>query len=462
MYNGAASVADKLMTDRISDKLECTCGKVFNITITVSDGHHHNGQPASNEDNVYMKRGRKSIPPRKLVRSNHSLAISPPVVAESPPAAIVTAPALPHTPLQQSTTTAAGAACLHPLNFARILDPVRYGECCRTLFQSVGSFAFGSLNGAVHGVHSNSDHGSPSPNTSIPDIMDAPRRENINNLLLALGSTATDVRTNFFNVLAVNPTQSIQCPSITTLPQTQNLQPPPPPPPPTFTPHTSTGTTRSVIQVEAIESRENISKNKKLTKFGLLKLSEGESDKNCSTLTNHSLNQSQIPNDSGKNAHVEEVIDGKKRFKCPSCSNIYANRSGLNRHYVTHSVNDEWKSKCAICGKKYSRKDSLKHHIKTQHHMNNDEAGRVISRSDKKLIAAAAAKQGIYYDTSSTAASSAILYDTGAESPKRRRLESFSDIDMNDPICQTVVQLVGEMEGAIVKAFGDFNTDSTQ
>ncbi|UJR10426.1 hypothetical protein I4U23_014630 [Adineta vaga] len=59
--------------------------------------------------------------------------------------------------------------------------------------------------------------------------------------------------------------------------------------------------------------------------------------------------------------------DGKRQFRCPICSNSYVNRSGLNRHYITHSSQDLWKVECQYCGKRYSRKDSLKHHIKTQH-----------------------------------------------------------------------------------------------
>ena len=81
---------------------------------------------------------------------------------------------------------------------------------------------------------------------------------------------------------------------------------------------------------------------------------------------------------------VVEVIqpDGKRQFRCPLCLNSYVNRSGLNRHYITHSSQDLWKvgqylslfnieknfhSECQFCGKRYSRKDSLKHHMKTQH-----------------------------------------------------------------------------------------------
>lgn len=85
---------------------------------------------------------------------------------------------------------------------------------------------------------------------------------------------------------------------------------------------------------------------------------------------------------------VVEVIqpDGKRQFRCPLCLNSYVNRSGLNRHYITHSSQDLWKVgwylihhldcksptmllivECQFCGKRYSRKDSLKHHMKTQH-----------------------------------------------------------------------------------------------
>lgn len=40
-----------------------------------------------------------------------------------------------------------------------------------------------------------------------------------------------------------------------------------------------------------------------------------------------------------------EVIhsDGKRQFRCPLCFNSYVNRSGLNRHYITHSSQDLWK-----------------------------------------------------------------------------------------------------------------------
>lgn len=81
-----------------------------------------------------------------------------------------------------------------------------------------------------------------------------------------------------------------------------------------------------------------------------------------------------------------EIIhtDGKRQYRCPLCFNSYVNRSGLNRHYITHSSQDLWKVgkaneekntfrlfhvllECQFCGKRYSRKDSLKHHIKTQH-----------------------------------------------------------------------------------------------
>ncbi|CAF1547148.1 unnamed protein product [Rotaria magnacalcarata] len=66
---------------------------------------------------------------------------------------------------------------------------------------------------------------------------------------------------------------------------------------------------------------------------------------------------------------IVEIIhtDGKRQYRCPLCFNSYVNRSGLNRHYITHSSQDIWKVECQFCGKRYSRKDSLKHHIKTQH-----------------------------------------------------------------------------------------------
>lgn len=35
--------------------------------------------------------------------------------------------------------------------------------------------------------------------------------------------------------------------------------------------------------------------------------------------------------------------DGKRQFRCPLCLNSYVNRSGLNRHYITHSSQDLWK-----------------------------------------------------------------------------------------------------------------------
>jgi hypothetical protein len=40
-----------------------------------------------------------------------------------------------------------------------------------------------------------------------------------------------------------------------------------------------------------------------------------------------------------------EIIhtDGKRQFRCPICFNSYVNRSGLNRHYITHSSQDLWK-----------------------------------------------------------------------------------------------------------------------
>jgi hypothetical protein len=42
---------------------------------------------------------------------------------------------------------------------------------------------------------------------------------------------------------------------------------------------------------------------------------------------------------------IIEVIqpDGKRQFRCPLCFNSYVNRSGLNRHYITHSSQDLWK-----------------------------------------------------------------------------------------------------------------------
>jgi hypothetical protein len=42
---------------------------------------------------------------------------------------------------------------------------------------------------------------------------------------------------------------------------------------------------------------------------------------------------------------VVEIIhsDGKRQFRCPLCFNSYVNRSGLNRHYITHSSQDLWK-----------------------------------------------------------------------------------------------------------------------
>jgi uncharacterized C2H2 Zn-finger protein len=40
-----------------------------------------------------------------------------------------------------------------------------------------------------------------------------------------------------------------------------------------------------------------------------------------------------------------EIIqtDGKRQYRCPLCFNSYVNRSGLNRHYITHSSQDLWK-----------------------------------------------------------------------------------------------------------------------
>lgn len=42
---------------------------------------------------------------------------------------------------------------------------------------------------------------------------------------------------------------------------------------------------------------------------------------------------------------IIEIIhpDGKRQFRCPLCFNSYVNRSGLNRHYITHSSQDLWK-----------------------------------------------------------------------------------------------------------------------
>jgi len=42
---------------------------------------------------------------------------------------------------------------------------------------------------------------------------------------------------------------------------------------------------------------------------------------------------------------IVEIIhpDGKRQFRCPLCFNSYVNRSGLNRHYITHSSQDLWK-----------------------------------------------------------------------------------------------------------------------
>ncbi|CAF3658964.1 unnamed protein product [Adineta steineri] len=59
--------------------------------------------------------------------------------------------------------------------------------------------------------------------------------------------------------------------------------------------------------------------------------------------------------------------DGKRLFRCPLCFNFYVNRSGLNRHYITHSSQDLWKVECQYCGRRYSRKDSLKYHMKKEH-----------------------------------------------------------------------------------------------
>ncbi|KAI0979608.1 hypothetical protein GJ496_009483 [Pomphorhynchus laevis] len=86
-------------------------------------------------------------------------------------------------------------------------------------------------------------------------------------------------------------------------------------------------------------------------------------------------------NDSNQETTLEYITpEGKRQFRCPVCLNNYANRSGLNRHYITHSPDDLWKAECHICGKKYSRKDSLKHHIKTQHNtMNATDSQRMHS-----------------------------------------------------------------------------------
>lgn len=42
---------------------------------------------------------------------------------------------------------------------------------------------------------------------------------------------------------------------------------------------------------------------------------------------------------------IVEIVqpDGKRQYRCPLCLNSYVNRSGLNRHYITHSSQDLWK-----------------------------------------------------------------------------------------------------------------------
>ncbi|CAF1176163.1 unnamed protein product [Rotaria sordida] len=91
---------------------------------------------------------------------------------------------------------------------------------------------------------------------------------------------------------------------------------------------------------------------------------------------------------------IVEIIhsDGKRQYRCPLCFNSYVNRSGLNRHYITHSSQDIWKVECQFCGKRYSRKDSLKHHIKTQHTQFimsnltwNDKDNSLYQRSNEQL-----------------------------------------------------------------------------
>lgn len=77
--------------------------------------------------------------------------------------------------------------------------------------------------------------------------------------------------------------------------------------------------------IDSTESKEKISINEqetnstaaRLTRFGLPTLTDS----------------------------VVEVMqsDGKRQFRCPLCLNSYVNRSGLNRHYITHSSQDLWK-----------------------------------------------------------------------------------------------------------------------
>ena len=73
---------------------------------------------------------------------------------------------------------------------------------------------------------------------------------------------------------------------------------------------------RSLSRVEYMRDHET-SSSARLTHFGLPKLTDS----------------------------IIEVIqpDGKRQFRCPLCFNSYVNRSGLNRHYITHSSQDLWK-----------------------------------------------------------------------------------------------------------------------
>lgn len=77
--------------------------------------------------------------------------------------------------------------------------------------------------------------------------------------------------------------------------------------------------------IDSTESKEKISIN------------EQETDSSAARLTRFGL---PTLTDS-----VVEVIqpDGKRQFRCPLCLNSYVNRSGLNRHYITHSSQDLWK-----------------------------------------------------------------------------------------------------------------------
>ena len=66
----------------------------------------------------------------------------------------------------------------------------------------------------------------------------------------------------------------------------------------------------------------------------------------------------------------EEMTTGSSEFRCPTCDEVFSQRSNLKRHLISHNP-DPKKFECEQCGRFFNRRDNIVKHQQRQHKMVN-------------------------------------------------------------------------------------------